>query len=80
MLAATAPAPTATKAPPAPRFAIQGDFLMIALPLKPDLPLSASGRSHILAQTLGFTKTDLVYKGKPVTIAAISAIVPLDGK
>lgn len=51
---------------------------MIAIPLKPDLPLSGSGKSHILAQTLGFTKTDLVYKGKPVTIAAISAIVPLD--
>lgn len=56
----------------------RGDYLMIAIPLKPDLPLSGSGKSHILAQTLGFTKTDLVYKGKPVTIAAISAIVPLD--
>jgi len=72
-------APTTTPAAPPAEISvrIQGDFVMIALPIKKDLPLSQSGGSRILAQTKGFTKIDgLTYNGLPVTVAGISVIVP----
>lgn len=59
---------------------IQGDFIMLAIPIKKDLPKSKSGGSRLLAQTTGFQKLPLTYEGLPVTVSSISVIVPLPEK
>lgn len=48
----------------------------IVLPLDKDCPLSKSGKTHLMAGTGGFQKTDVSYKGKAVSIS-VNVTIPV---
>ena len=75
-----APAPAASTEPLKPKAASQGNYLMLAIPIMPELPTSKSGGSRLLAQVQGFTKLELTYNGLPIQMSGVSVIVPLPGK
>lgn len=56
---------------------IDGGMLIVAFPLKSLLP-SKSGKSRIVAQTLGFQETTASIDGHQVKISPFSAMIPLE--
>lgn len=49
---------------------INGSKVTIELDLDNQAPLSKSGKTRLLASTGGFTRTEVMWEGKPISIAA----------
>ena len=47
---------------------IEGQFLIIKMPLNPEPTLSASGKSRVVASSHGNQATTATVNGKPVTV------------
>ena len=56
---------------------IEGNELVIRLPINANPPPSASGKTLVVASTRGNVKTDVTVKGKKVTVG-VNAYIPKD--
>ena len=54
---------------------IKGKNLVVTIPLEEDPQPSASGKTKVVASSRGNVKTNLTYKGQPVTIG-FNAYIP----
>lgn len=54
---------------------IEGNEIVIRLPLNNPAPLSATGKSRVVATTRGNIKTAVLVEGQPVTIG-VNAYIP----
>lgn len=56
---------------------VQNGMLIIALPIMVGYPNSKSGKSRLVAQTIGFKETTATINGQTIKISNISACIPL---
>lgn len=54
---------------------IEGNELVIRLPISNPAPFSATGKSKVIATTRGNVQTAVLIEGKPVTIG-VNAYIP----
>lgn len=55
---------------------IEGNELVIRLPINPQPPLSKTGQSRILAGTSGYVDANIDFQGKPIRISVNAIIKP----
>jgi hypothetical protein len=60
------------------RAKVEGNMLIIALPIMVGFPKSKSGKSRLVAQTIGFKETTATINGQTIKISNISACLPLE--